>query len=89
MTRIQQSHGNHEGAARKTATTIYMQMVRQVLRSQLDGKNKIWAINTYALLIISYSAGIISWPEEEIEASDIKARNVLTMRGRFRPSPAP
>ncbi|MHC5954160.1 hypothetical protein ACYTX9_09610, partial [Streptococcus pyogenes] len=80
-----QANGNHEEVARKAATTKYLQRVRQVLRSQLNGKNKIRAINTYALPVIRYPAGVIGWPEEEIEANDIKTRKLLTMHGGFHP----
>ena len=71
--------------ARKTATAKYLQRVRQVLKRQLNGKNKIQAINTYALPVIRYPAGIINWPKEEIEATDIKTRKLLTMHGGFHP----
>lgn len=46
----------------------------QVPRSQLDENNKIWAINT-----------IISWPEEDIEATDIKTTKLITMHGGYKP----
>ncbi len=82
---VPQANGNHEEAARKTATAKYLQRVRQVLKSQLNGKNKIRAINTYALPVIRYPAGIINWPKEEIEATDIKTRKLLTMHGGFHP----
>ena len=48
-----------------------------------DGKNKDQAINMYALPFIRYPAGIISWAEEEIEATDVKARKLLTIHGGF------
>lgn len=39
----------------------------------------------YALPVIRYPAGIISWPREEIEATDIKTRKLLTIHGGFHP----
>ena len=39
----------------------------------------------YSLPVIRYLAGIISWPKEEIEATDIKTRKLLTMHGGFHP----
>ena len=82
---IPQANGSHEEAARKSTTTKYLQRVRQVLKSQLNGRNKIQAINMYAIPVIRYPAGIISWPKEEIEATDIKTRKLLTMHGGFHP----
>ncbi|KAF7649611.1 hypothetical protein LDENG_00138900, partial [Lucifuga dentata] len=77
---IPQANGNHEEAAR-SATAKYLQQVRQVLRSQLNGRNKIQAINTYAASH-QIPAGI-SWPKEEIEATDIRTRKLLTIHGGF------
>ena len=51
----------------------------------MNGQIKIQAINTYALPIISYPAGIITWSKEEIKAPDIKTRKLLGMLGRFHP----
>ncbi|WP_175564860.1 hypothetical protein, partial [Escherichia coli] len=82
---IPQANGNQEEAARKAATAKYLQRVRQVLRSQLNGKNKVQAINTYALPVIRYPAGIISWPKEDIEATDVKTRKLFTMHGGLHP----
>ncbi len=36
----------------------------------------------YALPVIRYPSGIIGWPEEEIETTDIKTRK-LTIHGGF------
>ena len=37
---IPQANGSHAEATRKSATTKYLQRVRQILKSQLNGKNK-------------------------------------------------
>ena len=82
---IPQANGNLEEVTRKAATAKYLQRVRQVLRSQLNGKNKSRAINSYALPVIRYPAGIISWPKDEIQNTDVKTRKLLTMHGGFHP----
>ncbi|XP_055368940.1 uncharacterized protein LOC129604854 [Betta splendens] len=69
----------------KSERDKYLQRVRQVLRSQLNGKNKSQAINSYALPVIRYPAGIIRWPKEEIQTTDVKTRKLLTMNGGFHP----
>lgn len=50
--RIPQENGNLEEATRKSATAKYFQRERQVLRSQLNGRNNVWAINTSTLSVI-------------------------------------
>ena len=72
--------------ARKSATTRYLQGVRQVLKSQLNEKNKCQAINTYALPVNRYPTGTITWPKEEIDGTDIKTRKLLTMQREFHPN---
>ena len=72
---ILQVNSNHEKAARKTATTKHLQRMRQVLKSQPNGKNKVCAINTYVLPVIRCPTGIITWSKEEIEATANKAPN--------------
>ena len=57
--------------------------VRQVLKSQLNGKNKIQVINTYAQPVIRYPAGIMSWSLQEVQATDDKTRRLLIMQGGF------
>lgn len=49
---VPQPHSNHEKATREAATAEYLQRVRQVLRSQLNGKKRIEAINGFALPVI-------------------------------------
>ena len=56
---VPQVNGNHEKAARKSATSRYLQRVRHVLKSPLNGKNKVQAINTYALPVTRYPTGTI------------------------------
>ncbi|GLD71716.1 uncharacterized protein AKAME5_002303800 [Lates japonicus] len=59
-----QATGNHEEAARTSATAKYLRRVRKVQKSRLNGKNK------YTLPVIRYPAGIKSWAKEETEATD-------------------
>lgn len=60
--RTQKANGNHEETSRKAESTKYLQLVVQVLRSQLNSKNKFWEIHTYAMLVVRFAA---SWPNEE------------------------
>jgi hypothetical protein len=57
----------------------YRKRVRVVLKSKLNGPNKINAINQYAVPIIRYSAGIIKWRKNEISQLDIGTRKLLTL----------
>lgn len=80
-----QLHGNYDEEARKTETYKYHQRIRQILKNQLDGKYKIHAINMYALLVIRYPVGLVSWPKQDMKAADVKTWKLLTSYGGFNP----
>ena len=45
----------------------YKRRLKLVLKSKLNGKNKINAINTWAASVLRYGAGIIRWTKEELK----------------------
>ena len=55
------------------------------MKSKLNGQKKIQAINSYAIPVISYTAGIISWTQNEIAELDRKTRKTLNKYGGQRP----
>ncbi len=56
----------------------YYRRVRLVLRSKLNAKNKISAINSLAVPVPTYSFGMVDWRVEEIRKMDRKMRKLLT-----------
>ena len=63
----------------------YKRRLRLVLKSKLNGRNKISAVNTWAVAIFRYGAGVIQWRENELKDLDRKTRKMLTMYGAFHP----
>ena len=64
----------HEGM--KSNTKIeYFRRLKKVLKSKLNGKNVIMAINTWVVLVLRYEAGIINWTKAELESMDRKPGN--------------
>ena len=63
----------------------YKRRLRLILRSKLNGKNKISAVNTWAVAMFRYGAGIIQWKENELKDLDRKTRKTMTMYGAFHP----
>ena len=43
----------------------YKRRLKMVLKSKLNGKNKILAINTCVVSILRYGAGILKWTADE------------------------
>ena len=58
-------------------TTEYYRMVKKILRSQLHGRFAFRAINTWAVPVSRYGAGIINWRKDELKNIDIKTRKIL------------
>ena len=63
----------------------YISRVRNVLKSTLNEDNIISAINSRAVSIVRYGAGIIKWTKNELEELDRKTRTLMTMYGAQHP----
>ena len=61
----------------------YKRRLKLVLKSKLNGKNKILAINTWAVSVLRYGAGILKWTSDELKNTDRKSRKIMTMHGAF------
>ena len=66
-------------------TVGYKKRLRLILKSKLNGKNKIQAINIWALALLRYGTGIINWKVDELEKMDRTTRKTLTMYGVLHP----
>lgn len=44
----------------------YKRRLKLVLKSKLNGKNKLKAANTWAVAILRYSAGVVEWKTGEL-----------------------
>ena len=64
---------------KQTVLSEYRSRFRRVLSSHLNGYYKIIALNSYALPVIRYSAGIIKWSQSELDDIDRKSRKLLTI----------
>ena len=49
------------------STAEYKGRLRLILKSKLNGKNKIQTINTWAVALLRYGAEIINWKLDELE----------------------
>ena len=57
----------------------YITRVRNILKAKLNGETIILVINSRALFIVRYVAGIISWTTMELEELDRRTRKLMTM----------
>ena len=62
-------------------TAEYKRRLRLILKSKLNGKNKIEEINTWAVALLGYGAGIINWKVDEMKRMDKTTKETLIMYG--------
>lgn len=68
-----------EDEMKKKTIKEYKRRLRLILKSKLNGKNKITAINTWAVAVFRYGAGILQWKESELKNMDRKTRKTMTI----------
>ena len=62
-----------------------LKRIRSIMKTELNAKNIIIAINTLALPIVTYSFNIINWNLNEIKRLDAKIRKQLTINRMHHP----
>ena len=55
------------------------------LKTKLNSKNRITAINTLAIPVITYSFNIIDWNLSEVKRLDVKIRKMMTTHSMHHP----
>ena len=63
-----------ENEMKKKSIDEHKRRLRLVLKPKLNGKNKITAINAWAVAVFRYGAGILQWKESELKDADRKSR---------------
>ena len=61
----------------------FKKKLKNVLKTDLNSKNTMTAINEYAIPVLTYTFGIINWTEHDIKGVDILIRKALNMRRMF------
>ena len=61
----------------------YFRRLRCLLRSELYAGNLIAGINSWAIGIVRYTAGVLDWGAGELKKMDAKTRKTMTMHGAF------
>ena len=52
-----------------------------ILRSKLNGKNKIMAVCTWAVSVMRYAAEILKWNTDELKSLYRRTRKFIAMHG--------
>lgn len=76
---IEEADGTEHHKMKAKVKKEYKRRLKLVLRSQLNARNKITAINTLAVPVVSYSYGVLNWKLEEVKDLDRMTRKQLCM----------
>ena len=63
----------------------YYRRIRSILKTELNSKNRIAAMNTLAIPVVQYSYSIIDWNLLDLQRLDRKTRKLLTSHHMHRP----
>jgi hypothetical protein len=73
------------GEMKEILRNEYAKRMKKILKSKLNARNIIKAIDSRAISIIRYGAGLIEWTKEELKEMDRKTREILTICKCFHP----
>ena len=82
---IDESDGIQHSKMKEKIRKEYYRRVRLILRTELNGRNKMEAINSLAVPVAQYSFGIIDWKISEIKKIDTKTCKLLNMHKMLHP----
>ncbi|KAI5714183.1 hypothetical protein M8J76_012376 [Diaphorina citri] len=68
----------NKSEAKEKVKNAYASRMKKILTTELNGQNKIKAINSWCVPILSYSFGIIPWTKTDLQALDRQTRVLMT-----------
>ena len=76
---VEESSNTHHKNMREKLKKEYYRRLRMILSTELSLPNKIMAINSLAIPVLSYSFGVVNWSKTDVQGMDRKTRKILTM----------
>ena len=64
---------------------VYQKRITLLMKTHLNGKNLLLALNTWAISIIKYNAAFLDWTKEETKELDLWTRKQLIACGALHP----
>ena len=82
---IDESSGIQHATIKQKLKKELVRKTRLILKTELNSKNRITAINMLAIPVIFYSFNITGWNLSEIKRLDIKIRKMMTAHNMHHP----
>ena len=82
---VNEGDGINHASMKEKIRKEYYRRIRLVLKTELNSKNRIEAINTLAVPVVQYSFNIINWNLADLNRLDTKTRKLLTSNKMYHP----
>jgi len=82
---VLEAEGFKHAEMKSKVMATYKERLRSVLKSRLSGCNQIRAINSFAVPLIRYTAGIVDWTVNECTELDRMTRKQMTLYKALHP----
>ena len=82
---MNEGNGINHAAMKEKIRKEYYRRVRLIMKTELNAKNRIQAINTLAVPVVSYSYNVINWNVPDLQRMDRKTRKLLTCNRMLHP----
>ena len=82
---IEEGDGIQHNRMKEKIRKEYYRRTRLVLRTELNAKNRIQALNALAVPVVTYSFNIVNWNLSDIQRMDTKTRKLLTANRMHHP----
>ena len=82
---IDESSGIQHATLKQKLKKELVRRTQLILKTELNSKNRITAINTLAIPVITYSFNIIDWNLSEVKKIDVKVRKMMTTHSMHHP----
>ena len=83
---VDESNGIQHSMMLERLRREYLRRLKVVIRTDLYGRNKILAINGFALPVLTYGFGVIHWGCTDLQQIDRRTRKLLSMPGVHHPA---
>ena len=82
---VDESSGIQHATMKQKLKKELVRRTRLILKIELNSKNRITAINTLAIPVITYNFNIIDWNLSEVKRLDVKLRKMMTTHSVHHP----
>ena len=82
---IEESGGISHNKMKENIRKEYYRRVRKILQTELNSRNRILAVNSLAVPVVTFSFNVVNWTLADISKMDIKTRKLLTMNRMHHP----